>query len=128
MQLYLLVIESTQYVPPNSVNGVHSCCANSRLGLTSWENAPNGKIVKTDVGVVKNYLTKNELAMPVKKDDVGQILIFNEQVDKFVMPKNEVAILLGNAQASLALRSPFAIFANETGRGHSVVRRPVRIV
>ena len=26
------------------------------MGLTSWENAPNGKIVKTDVAVAKNYL------------------------------------------------------------------------
>jgi hypothetical protein len=26
------------------------------MGLTSWENAPDGKIVKTDVVVAKNYL------------------------------------------------------------------------
>ena len=26
------------------------------MGLTTWENAPNGKIVKTDVPVAKNYL------------------------------------------------------------------------
>ena len=25
------------------------------MGLTTWENAPNGKIVKTDVSVAKNY-------------------------------------------------------------------------
>ncbi len=31
------------------------------MGLTSWENAPNGKILKTDVAVAKNYLTRDEL-------------------------------------------------------------------
>ena len=30
------------------------------MGLTSWRNAPDGKIVKTDVSVAKNYLAKNE--------------------------------------------------------------------
>ena len=33
----------------------------TNMGLTSWENAPVGKIVKTDVVIAKNYLTKNEL-------------------------------------------------------------------
>ena len=33
----------------------------SNMGLTSWENAPEGKIVKTDVSIAKNYLTKPEL-------------------------------------------------------------------
>lgn len=31
------------------------------MGLTSWENAPEGKIVKTDVVVAKNYLSSEEL-------------------------------------------------------------------
>ena len=31
------------------------------MGLTTWENAPNGKIVKTDVSVAKNYLREKEL-------------------------------------------------------------------
>lgn len=31
------------------------------MGLTTWENAPNGKIVKTDVAVAKNYLKEDEL-------------------------------------------------------------------
>jgi hypothetical protein len=38
--------------------------ANSRktnMGLTNWEKAPDGKIVKTDVSVAKNYLGKEEL-------------------------------------------------------------------
>ena len=31
------------------------------MGLTTWENAPSGKIVKTDVSVAKNYLKVDEL-------------------------------------------------------------------
>ncbi len=34
---------------------------NENMGLTSWENAPDGKIVKTDVAVAKNYLKEQEL-------------------------------------------------------------------
>ncbi len=40
----------------------------SHMGLTSWENAPDGKILKTDVSVAKNYLTKDEL------DSLGRIV------------------------------------------------------
>lgn len=31
------------------------------MGLTTWKNAPKGKIRKTDVSIAKNYLTENEL-------------------------------------------------------------------
>ena len=38
------------------------------MGLTTWENAPSGKIVKTDVSVAKNYLKESEL------DDMGHLV------------------------------------------------------
>lgn len=41
---------------------------NERMGLTTWENAPDGKIVKSDVSVAKNYLKENEL------EDMGRIV------------------------------------------------------
>lgn len=31
------------------------------MGLTTWENSPDGKIVKTDVAIAKNYLIASEL-------------------------------------------------------------------
>ena len=31
------------------------------MGLTAWDNAPEGKIVKTDVTIAKNYLSRDEL-------------------------------------------------------------------
>lgn len=38
------------------------------MGLTTWENAPDGKIVKTDVSIAKNYLKELEL------EDMGRIV------------------------------------------------------
>lgn len=38
------------------------------MGLTTWENAPDGKIVKTDVSIAKNYLKDMEL------EDMGRIV------------------------------------------------------
>lgn len=38
------------------------------MGLTTWENAPNGKIVKPDVNIAKNYLKESEL------EDMGRIV------------------------------------------------------
>lgn len=38
------------------------------MGLTTWENAPDGKIVKTDVSIAKNYLTGVEL------EDMGRLV------------------------------------------------------
>ena len=31
------------------------------MGLTSWKNSPNGKLLKSDVSIAKNYLAKDEL-------------------------------------------------------------------
>ena len=33
----------------------------NHMGLTSWKNAPDGKIIKTDVSIAKNYLYKEEM-------------------------------------------------------------------
>ena len=38
------------------------------MGLTTWENAPDGKIVKTDVSIAKNYLKGVEL------EDMGRLV------------------------------------------------------
>lgn len=32
------------------------------MGLTTWESAPNGKIIKTDVSIAKNYLSDEEMS------------------------------------------------------------------
>ncbi|MBY0544157.1 MAG: DUF3375 family protein [Gammaproteobacteria bacterium] len=33
----------------------------SYMGLTTWKNAPKGKILKTDVSIAKNYLNRDEI-------------------------------------------------------------------
>ncbi|GHS95402.1 hypothetical protein AGMMS50276_10860 [Synergistales bacterium] len=38
------------------------------MGLTTWNKAPDGKVVKSDVSVAKNYLNETEL------DDLGRIV------------------------------------------------------
>ncbi|MCQ1528537.1 virulence RhuM family protein [Lutispora saccharofermentans] len=38
------------------------------MGLTTWEKAPDGKIVKSDVSIAKNYLSKDEI------EDLGRIV------------------------------------------------------
>lgn len=54
------------------------------MGLTTWENAPDGKIVKTDVSIAKNYLKSNEL------ESLGQlvngVLEFAERMAKRHIP------------------------------------------
>lgn len=32
-----------------------------KMGLTTWKNAPHGKVIKPDVSIAKNYLTEPEL-------------------------------------------------------------------
>jgi len=31
------------------------------MGLTTWENAPEGRVLKSDVIIAKNYLQENEI-------------------------------------------------------------------
>ena len=31
------------------------------MGLQTWKNAPKGKILKTDIGIAKNYLIETEI-------------------------------------------------------------------
>jgi hypothetical protein len=38
------------------------------MGLTTWEKSPNGKIVKADVSIAKNYLKEDEL------DEMGHLV------------------------------------------------------
>ena len=35
--------------------------AKEHMGFTTWENAPNGKIMKADVTIAKNYLSEQEM-------------------------------------------------------------------
>lgn len=43
----------------------------TNMGLTKWEKAPQGKIVKSDVSVAKNYLARDEL------ESLGRIVVLS---------------------------------------------------
>ena len=32
------------------------------MGLTTWKDAPDGKVLKRDIGIAKNYLNEKELS------------------------------------------------------------------
>ena len=59
------------------------------MGLTTWENAPEGKIVKTDVTVAKNYLKGNELEIMGRL--VNAVLDMAE-----VMAKRHIPMTMGD--------------------------------
>ncbi len=40
---------------------IYNRADSENMGLTSWKNSPNGKILETDVVIAKNYLSKEEL-------------------------------------------------------------------
>jgi hypothetical protein len=46
------------------------------MGLATWKHAPGGKVLRSDVGVAKNYLTADELAQLVRI--VGMYLDYAE--------------------------------------------------
>ena len=56
------------------------------MGLTNWENAPDGKIVKPDVSIAKNYLKQVELEDMGKHSDSWRWLT--------ICPTEESAYLL----------------------------------
>lgn len=91
------------------------------MGLQTWKNAPNGKIVKTDVSVAKNYLEKDELAelneivtmyldyatrqarrhIPMTMED------WKEKLDAFLR-FNEAEILQDRGKVTAAIAKKFA--------------------
>jgi hypothetical protein len=56
----------------------------AQMGLTTWEKAPSGKILKSDVVVAKNYLKEDELAALARV--VGMYLDHAEDMAKRKIP------------------------------------------
>jgi len=91
------------------------------MGLTAWEKSPDGKILKSDVFVAKNYLTKDELGslgrivnafldlaeerakrkIPMTMED------WNKRLDKF-LEFDERKILDGKGNISAEIAKSFA--------------------
>lgn len=56
----------------------------NHMGLTSWKKAPQGKILKTDVSIAKNYLTHDEISTLDRF--VGMYLDYAEDQAKRAIP------------------------------------------
>ncbi|MCL1864533.1 MAG: virulence RhuM family protein [Spirochaetes bacterium] len=55
----------------------HTAAEKEHMGLTTWEKAPHGKILKSDVSIAKNYLSDRELKSLSRT--VGMYLDYAEQ-------------------------------------------------
>ena len=62
-------------------------------GYTFLKDADNWKHIVRQNVFKANYLTKGTLSWPADKEDVGQKCVFEAQLSKHVVPKEEVAIL-----------------------------------
>lgn len=91
------------------------------MGLTSWKNSPKGKILKSDVGIAKNYLSETELQD--LNQFVSMYLDYAERQAKKKIPMtmedwakkldvflefNEEAILTDKGKVSTAIAKSFA--------------------
>lgn len=56
-----LLYAVTGHTAPELINE-RADSSKDHMGLTTWKNAPDGKILKSDVTVSKNYLTQKELS------------------------------------------------------------------
>ena len=76
------------------------------MGLTSWRNAPDGKIVKADVSVAKNYLSVDEM------QELNEIVTMTmadwaSKLDAFLQ-FNDAEILRDKGKVTAAIAKAFA--------------------
>lgn len=114
-----------------------------RMGLTTWKNAPNGRILKSDVTVAKNYLQEKEIRQleravtsyfdyiegQIERQNAFTMEQFAASVNKF-LTFNDYRILpdkgrISAAQAKAKAESEYDIF-NKTQRIDSDFDKQVR--
>lgn len=49
------------------------------MGLTTWKNAPDGKILETDVTIAKNYLSQEEIKKYIS--DFDELIIATKKIN-----------------------------------------------
>ena len=84
------------------------------MGLTTWSNAPHGKIIKKDASVAKNYLNEKELSelntlvsmyldyaeLQAKRHNLMYMEDWANKLDSF-LEFNEYGILIGKGKISM---------------------------
>ena len=113
------------------------------MGLTTWKNAPDGRILKSDVTVAKNYLKEKEIRLlertvtsyfdyienQIERHNTFTMEQFAASVDKF-LSFNDYQILpdkgsVSSAQAKAKAEKEYDIF-NKTQRIDSDFDKEVR--
>lgn len=113
------------------------------MGLTTWKHAPNGRILKSDVSIAKNYLQENEIRQleravssyfdyienQIERHNVFNMEQFAASVNKF-LTFNDYQILpdkgkISAAQAKKKAEEEYEIF-NKTQRIDSDFDKEVR--
>ena len=92
------------------------------MGLTTWKNSPNGKILETDVVVAKNYLSMEQikelnnlvsmyLDFAERQVKLGHIISMKEWKDKLevFLKLNEYNILKDNGKIRREIAEKFAL-------------------
>ncbi|MBE9585527.1 virulence RhuM family protein [Mucilaginibacter sp. JRF] len=98
--------------------------ANSKspnMGLTTWKNSPDGKVLKTDVSIAKNYLTQDEISelnsivnmyldyadLQAKRNRLMEMSDWVQKLDDF-LKFNEYEILQNSGSITAKLAKEFA--------------------
>ncbi len=92
------------------------------MGLTTWKNAPDGKILETDVTVAKNYLSQEEITelnnlvsmyldYAERQVKLGKIISMQEWKDKLeiFLKINEYNILKDNGKIKREIADKLAL-------------------
>jgi hypothetical protein len=92
------------------------------MGLTTWKNAPNGKILETDVTIAKNYLSQEEITelnnlvsmyldYAERQVKLGKIISMQEWKDKLevFLKINEYNILEDNGKIKREIADKLAL-------------------
>ena len=92
------------------------------MGLTTWKNAPDGKILETDVTVAKNYLSQEEITelnnlvsmyldYAERQVKLGRIISMQEWKDKLevFLKINEYNILKDNGKIKREIADKLAL-------------------
>jgi hypothetical protein len=91
----------------------NASASKENMGLTTWKNAPDGRIIKTDTSIAKNYLQEKEIKQLertvtgyfdyienlIERENTFTMEALSESVDKF-LNFNEYKILEGKGKIS----------------------------
>ncbi len=99
------------------------------MGLTTWKNAPNGKILKTDVVIAKNYLSLKEITaldklvsmyldFAERQAELNNLLSMEDWKEKLeiFLKINEYGILKGNGKIKKEIADELALTEYEKYR------------